>query len=52
MQVGAVWRVQIAWPNGSIHYFGAFASKASAVEWITTHAWLTVRPKPRGDGGG
>ncbi|MBO0717264.1 MAG: hypothetical protein J2P55_08020 [Rhizobiales bacterium] len=52
MQVGAVWRVQIVWPNGSIHYFGAFASKASAVEWITTHAWLTVRPKPRGDGAG
>jgi len=52
MQVGDIWRVQIVWPNGSVHYFGAFASKVSAVEWITAHAWLTVRPKGRGDGPG
>jgi len=43
-QVGNIWRVQIVWPNGSVHYFGTFTSKQSAVEWITAHAWLTVRP--------
>ena len=52
MQVGDIWRVQIVWPNGSVHYFGRFASKASAVEWISAHAWLTVRPKRRDDGAG
>jgi hypothetical protein len=52
MQVGDIWRVQIVWPNGSVHYFGTFASKASAVEWISAHAWLTLRPKRRDDGPG
>jgi hypothetical protein len=52
MQVGTIWRVQIVWPNGSVHYFGAFASKASAVEWITAHAWLMARPERRDDGPG
>jgi hypothetical protein len=47
MQVGRIWRVQIVWPNGSVHYFGTFSSREAAVEWITTHAWLTVRPKRR-----
>lgn len=50
MQVGDIWRVQIVWPNGSVHYFGTFASKASAVDWVNAHAWLTVRPKRRDDG--
>jgi uncharacterized protein YbdZ (MbtH family) len=49
MQVGKIWRVQIVWPNGSVHYFGTFSSKDSAVKWITAHAWLTVRPKRRDD---
>jgi hypothetical protein len=44
MQVGNIWRVQIVWPNGSIHYFGTFTSEESAVAWIKAHAWLTVRP--------
>jgi hypothetical protein len=52
MQLGDIWRVQIVWPNGSVHYFGMFASKASADEWISAHAWLTVRPKRRDDGPG
>ena len=43
MQVGSVWRVQIVWPNGSVHYFGTFTSRESAVAWITAHAWLTVQ---------
>jgi hypothetical protein len=41
MQQGSIWRVQIVWPNGSVHYFGRFKSKTEAVAWITTHAWLT-----------
>jgi len=44
VQVGNIWRVQIVWPNGSVHYFGTFTSKQPAVEWISEHAWLTVRP--------
>ena len=52
MQVGSVWRVQIVWPNGSVHYFGTFTSKQSAVEWITAHVWLTVRPKRSDDASG
>lgn len=52
MQVGSTWRVQIVWPNGSVHYFGTFASKAAAVEWITMHSWLSVRPKPVDDAAG
>jgi hypothetical protein len=41
MQQGDIWRVQIVWPNGGVHYFGSFKSKKEAVAWITTHAWLT-----------
>jgi hypothetical protein len=52
MQVGSTWRVQIVWPNGSVHYFGTFASKAAAEEWITMHSWLSVRPKPVDDAAG
>jgi len=52
MQVGNIWRVQIVWPNGSVHYFGTFTSNQSAVEWITAHAWLTVRPKRPDDASG
>jgi hypothetical protein len=49
MQVGSTWRVQIIWPNGSVHYFGTFESKKFALEWITAHSWLSVRPKPSDD---
>jgi hypothetical protein len=39
---GKFWRVQIAWPNGSLHYFGKFTSKRDALAWITAHSWLTA----------
>jgi hypothetical protein len=45
VQAGKVWRVQIIWPNGSVHYFGNFARKQDAVDWVTAHAWLTVSVK-------
>jgi hypothetical protein len=41
MQQGDIWRVQIVWPNGGVHYFGGFKSRKEAIGWITTHAWLT-----------
>jgi hypothetical protein len=43
VQEGDVWRVQITWPNGSLHYFGKFTSKKDAIGWITAHSWLTMR---------
>jgi len=52
VQAGDVWRVQIIWPNGSVHYFGRFAAKKAAVDWIAAHAWLTVRPRPPDDASG
>jgi hypothetical protein len=42
VQVGQIWRVQIAWPNGSVHYFGKFARKQDAADWIASHSWLTA----------
>lgn len=45
VQVGEIWRVQIAWPNGSVHYFGNFTHKQEAVDWITAHAYLTAAAK-------
>jgi hypothetical protein len=52
MQVGSEWRVQIVWPNGSVHYFGTFTSKETTIEWIKRHAWLTVQPKRPDDASG
>jgi hypothetical protein len=49
VRVGDVWRVQIVWPNGSVHYFGTFNSKESAAEWIAAHAWMTVRSDRPGE---
>jgi hypothetical protein len=45
---GDIWRVQIVWPNGALHYFGKFTSRQNADEWIAAHSWLTV---PATDGG-
>jgi hypothetical protein len=45
VQAGNVWRVQIVRPNGTVHYFGRFASEKDATGWITAHAWLTVHSK-------
>jgi hypothetical protein len=41
---GELWRVQIAWPNGTVHHFGKFTSEKDAIEWITAHPWLTKSP--------
>jgi hypothetical protein len=38
---GDLWRVQIAWPNGAINYFGKFGSELEARNWISTHRRLT-----------
>jgi hypothetical protein len=35
------WRVKIAWPNKTPHYFGKFQSQAEAQKWIEDHHWLT-----------
>jgi hypothetical protein len=40
VQEGEIWR--IAWPNGGLRYFGKFASKQDAIEWIAAHSWLTA----------
>jgi hypothetical protein len=38
---GDLWRVQIAWPNGAINFFGKFGSELEAGSWIGTHRRLT-----------
>jgi hypothetical protein len=38
---GDIWRVLIAWPNGSENYFGKFSSEKDAVYWIAAHPHLT-----------
>ena len=35
------WRVKIAWPHKTPHYFGKFQSQAEAELWIAEHHWLT-----------
>jgi hypothetical protein len=34
------WRVKIAWPNKTPHYFGKFQSREEAEKWIEKHRWL------------
>ena len=41
VQEGRIWRVQIVWPNGAVHYFGKFTSKRDATAWINAHPRLT-----------
>jgi hypothetical protein len=41
VQEGRVWRVQIVWPNGAVHYFGKFISEQEATDWINAHPRLT-----------
>lgn len=43
VKVGELWRVQIAWPNGTTKYFGKFGSEREARKWIGAHGWLTER---------
>src|SRR5262249_47745635 len=38
---GEFWRVQIVWPNGTVHHFGKFPSKKDVVDWIGAHSRLT-----------
>jgi hypothetical protein len=35
------WRVKIAWPNKTPHFFGKFQIKAEAEKWIEWHHWMT-----------
>jgi Resolvase, N terminal domain len=51
VQEGDIWRVQIVWPNGQVHYFGRFASKKHAVKWISAHQWWATYKEPPKDGG-
>jgi hypothetical protein len=52
VQEGNIWRVQIVWPNGHVHYFGRFAAKKDAVKWISDHHWMTTyKIQPPKDGG-
>jgi hypothetical protein len=41
VKVGDLWRVKIAWPNGTTKYFGKFGSEQEARRWIGAHGWLT-----------
>jgi hypothetical protein len=41
VQVGDIWRVRIAWPNGAVHYFGKFTSERDAIDWVNAHSNLT-----------
>jgi hypothetical protein len=35
------WRVKIARPNKTPHFFGKFQSRADAERWIAEHRWMT-----------
>jgi hypothetical protein len=52
MQVGDIWRVQIVWPNGSVHYFGSFAAEKAVADWIAAHPWLRAQPETPNDASG
>jgi hypothetical protein len=41
VQEGEIWRVQILWPNGAVHFFGRFTSERDAIVWINAHPRLT-----------
>ena len=41
VQKNGIWRVQIVWPNGAVHFFGKFTSKKNAIAWINAHPNLT-----------
>ena len=42
------WRVKIAWPNKTPHYFGKFQSQAEAEKWMEEHRWLITQPQEPG----
>jgi hypothetical protein len=35
------WRVKIAWPKKTPHFFGRFETLAEAERWIAKHHWMT-----------
>ena len=35
------WRVKLAWPRKTPHYFGKFQTKEEAEQWIAEHHWLS-----------
>ena len=41
VQEGEIWRVQIVWPNGAVHYFGKFISEQDAIDCFNAHPRLT-----------
>jgi hypothetical protein len=41
VQQADIWRVQIAWPNGAVRFFGKFTSEKDAIAWIEAHPNLT-----------
>jgi hypothetical protein len=43
------WRVKIAWPNKTPHYFGKFQSREEAEKWIEKHRWLTEQAQDSGE---
>jgi hypothetical protein len=44
------WRVKIAWPRKTPHFFGKFQSQAEAEKWIADHHWMTEqRQEPGAD---
>ena len=42
VQKGDLWRVEITWPNGTLHHFGKFRSEQEAQGWIRAHSSLTA----------
>ena len=42
------WRVKIAWPNKTPHYFGKFETKEKAEQWIAEHHWMTEQRQEPG----
>jgi hypothetical protein len=35
------WRVKLAWPNKTPHFFGKFQTKEEAEHWIAEHHWMS-----------
>ena len=47
VQEDEIWRVQIVWPNGAVHYFGRFISERDAIDWIKAHPRLGTLQETR-----
>lgn len=42
------WRVKIAWPKKTPHFFGKFQIKKEAKQWIAGHHWMTEQSQEPG----